>query len=192
MGRDGPGWGQDGPRRGQGGSKIDPGLNRIEQEEIRRRHLHERPGPAQYDWTERLEQNTRLIEQRRRFQQGGRTPSPMRDAAHEEGTLRIPLPRQALDDTTGEHLPAELVAQARELEMKFMKDLDVYEYDTFMLDNGPMFGGSIYYAPFWWMDFGVYGGVIIGKSKGSLGWEQQNLGEEIGEHECSSRLCTQI
>ena len=66
---------------------------------------------------------------------------------------------------------------------------DVYEYDTFMLDNGPMFGGSIYYAPFWWMDFGVYGGVIIGKSKGSLGWEQQSFEGQMLEKESVPQTC---
>ena len=51
---------------------------------------------------------------------------------------------------------------------------DIYEYETFSPGTGSMLGGGIGYAPLWWLELGLYGGVILAQKDLSTGWEQQN------------------
>ena len=50
---------------------------------------------------------------------------------------------------------------------------DIYEYETFSPGTGSMLGGAIGYAPLWWMELNLYGGVILAQKDLSTGWEQQ-------------------
>lgn len=50
---------------------------------------------------------------------------------------------------------------------------DIYEYETFSPGTGSMLGGAIGYAPLWWLELGLYGGVILAQKDLSTGWEQQ-------------------
>lgn len=50
---------------------------------------------------------------------------------------------------------------------------DIYEYETFSPGTGSMLGGAIGYAPLWWLEIGLYGGVILAQKDLSTGWEQQ-------------------
>jgi hypothetical protein len=51
---------------------------------------------------------------------------------------------------------------------------DIYEYDTFFPGYGAMLGGAIAHAFTWWLEIGIYGGVIIAPKKLSTGWEMQD------------------
>ena len=56
---------------------------------------------------------------------------------------------------------------------------DIYEYDTFFPGTGSMLGGAIGYAPLWWLEMSLYGGVLIGQKELSTGWEQQDVDGQI-------------
>ena len=50
----------------------------------------------------------------------------------------------------------------------------IYEYDSFIA-GGPAvnIGTSVGYAPLWWLELGLYGGVLIYSKELSVGWEQR-------------------
>lgn len=59
----------------------------------------------------------------------------------------------------------------------------IYEYDSW-ISGGPgvNMGGSIGYAPTWWLETSIYGGVVLYQKELSTGWEvqeQQNPGVVI-------------
>lgn len=56
----------------------------------------------------------------------------------------------------------------------------IYEYDSW-ISGGPgvNMGGSIGYAPTWWLETSIYGGVVLYQKELSTGWEVQS-GENPG------------
>jgi len=61
----------------------------------------------------------------------------------------------------------------------------IYEYDSW-ISGGPgvNMGGSIGYAPTWWLETSIYGGVVLYQKELSTGWEvQEEAGIVIEEDE---------
>ena len=65
----------------------------------------------------------------------------------------------------------------------FMPNKDIYgiyEYDAF-ITGGPAvnLGVSIGYAPLWWLELSIYGGVLIYNKELNVGWEQRENSETV-------------
>lgn len=60
---------------------------------------------------------------------------------------------------------------------------DIYEYETFKPGTGSMLGGAIGFAPLWWLEFSLYGGVILSQKSFSRGWEVQSLDGQVTQND---------
>ena len=61
-----------------------------------------------------------------------------------------------------------------------------YEYDTFHYDSGFQATIGIGFAPAWWLEMALHGGVMLGSKELSTGWEQRhvdNISEVLMEDE---------
>ena len=88
------------------------------------------------------------------------------------------------------------VARSYDTRVGFLPDaetiFDIYEYDTFFPGTGTMVGGAIGYAPLWWMELSLYGGVIIGQKELSTGWQMQDSDGSILQEDSFQQVVTSV
>ena len=56
-----------------------------------------------------------------------------------------------------------------------------YEYEDFIQGTGQLFGASIGYAPIWWLETGLFAGLMMGGKELTTGWEQIEDGVLVDE-----------
>lgn len=69
---------------------------------------------------------------------------------------------------------------------------DIYEYDTFFPGTGTMVGGAIGFAPTWWMELSMYGGVIIAQKELSTGWEMQDTDGSVLQSDSFTQVVSSV
>ena len=52
-----------------------------------------------------------------------------------------------------------------------------YQYESFIRGSGFLVGGAVGYAPLWWLEASIFGGVQLGHKKLSIGYEAYEFGQ---------------